>query len=192
MKFTISFIIIVMFLSCTKFREVPNDGKKLLPPDSLGYGSLLINEYTPKSKVDTNEFGVLGKWFEVYNPGNRNIEIDSNFYLTDTLGWPDKFHVPYNIKKQIVPAKGYLVIWSDNCDTIAGGNYIHTNFSLNSAGGGIGIYYKNIGNEFMAIDTLTYGDHSLLPKGTPIGRFPDGTSGFKQLSFKTPGGPNQL
>ncbi len=192
MKYLLYFLSIIALASCTKFRDLPSNSKVLIAPDTLSFGSLLINEYTPKSKVDTNEFGILGKWFELYNPGTKNIEIDTNFYFTDTLAWPDKFHVTKTDIKQIVPANGFLVVWSDNCDTIAGGKLIHTNFSLNSGGGDIGIYIKNAQNKFVVIDSLHYPDYNLLPKGTPIGRFPDGTVGFKQLSLRTPGAKNKL
>lgn len=192
MKFFTILFSFLMVTSCIKTREIPVISKLIFAPDSLGAGSLLINEYTPKGKVDTNEFGILGKWIEIYNPGNKDIELDSNFYLTDTLAWPDKFQIKDIGVKQIIKSKSFLIVWTDNCDTIASGKLIHTNFSLNSLGGDLGISIKNSKGQYIFLDAISYDDVSLIPKGTSFGRFPDGSEGIKQLSFRTPNSPNQL
>lgn len=185
-------LLLLSILACTKYRDVPFNNVVITPPDSLGFHSLVINEFTPKGKVDTNEFGELGKWFELYNPGTKDIRLDSSFYFSDTLPWPDKYHFKEPVVPQIVPSKGFLVIWTDNCDTISGNKVVHTNFSLSSSGGNIVISQRKPNGNLMYIDTVTYGDYSNAVKGISIGHYPDGTSGFKQLSARTPGKPNQL
>lgn len=186
------FLSLLLCLACTKYRDVPFSNVVITPPDSLGFHSLVINEFTPKGKVDTNEFGMLGKWFELYNPGSKDIRLDSSFYFSDTLPWPDKYHFKEPVVPQIVPSKGFLVIWTDNCDTLLGNKVVHTNFSLSSSGGHIIISKRKPDGNFMYIDSVTYGDYNNAVKGISIGHYPDGTSGFKQLSARTPGNPNQL
>lgn len=181
-----------LLLACTKYREVPFNNISITPPDTLGFHSLVINEFTPKGKVDTNEFGILGKWFELYNPGTKEIKLDTTFYFSDTLPLPDKFHFREALIPQVVPPKGFLVIWTDNCDTIKNNKLVHTNFSLSSSGGNILISQRKANGSFMYIDTVSYGDFNSAAKGISIGHYPDGTTGFKQLSGRTPGNPNQL
>lgn len=186
-------VILSTIISCVKHRDVPYkhyNPAVIIDADTIKPGMLVINEFTPKGKVDTNEFYNMGKWFEIYNLSNKDRVIDTNFYFTDTLGFPEKFHVKTMLKQPIVPARGYLVIWCDNNDTIPNNNDIHTNFSLSSSGGSVGMSYRNSGGDLFYIDSTTYGDYNTAPKGISIGRFPDGTTGFKQLLNRTPNKPN--
>ncbi len=195
MKYII--VIIACFsvlFSCVKHRDIPykyNDQAAHLNADTIKPGILVINEFTPKGKVDTNEFNNLGKWFEIYNLSDKDRVIDTNFFITDSLGWPDKFQVKLMGQQPIIPARGFLVVWCDNNDTIPNNKHIHTSFSLSSAGGDIGLSYRNSGGHLFFVDSTKYSDYSLAVKGISIGRFPDGTNGFKQLLMRTPDKPNE-
>jgi hypothetical protein len=193
-QFTFVLLVCFVLLGCTKYREVPEREVPIIipPSDSIGFGTLRVNEYIPKGNVDTNEFGTLCKWFEIYNPSNTSIRLDSNWFFTDTLPWPTKFQVPQRDTTPIfIDSKGFLVVYCDELGNQPGQTQIHTIFKLSSDGGDIALFYKNPKtNQFICVDSTSYGSYSLAAKGIPIGRYPDGQGNFLERSIRTPGKPN--
>jgi hypothetical protein len=192
MRYLYIFLLFIILLTgCVKYRQEP-DAPYTPPPtppsNEIGLGSLIINEFINKGNVDPNEFGVSTKWFEVYNAGEFAIALDTNFYLTDTLGTPDKFQVKITKSPIVIQPQNYVVVWCDNMDTAANANDIHTNFSLSSSGEAIGIFYQNPQGDLMVIDTLTFGPST--NSGVSIGRFPDGKGPHRFRGKRTPGKPN--
>lgn len=187
-------LLVLAIGACTKYRNVPEHPALVITPpsDSIGFGTLRVNEYIPKGNVDSNEFGELCKWFEIYNPTTKDIRLDSNWYITDTMPWPTKFHVPQRDSLPLViPAKGFFVVWCDERGDQPGQKHLHTNFKLSSSGGDISIFYKNPKtNQLICLDSTSYGDYSLAAKGIPIGLYPDGQGNYIARSMRTPGKPN--
>ena len=74
------------------------------PPS--GIGRILINEvltHTDLPQVD---------WAELYNPNSTNVCIGS-WYLTDQRNVPQKFRIPANDPRAVIPPGGY-VVFTDN------------------------------------------------------------------------------
>ena len=188
----ISFIALLSFAACTKFRDVPfKPAPYVKPPtgDSLGWGSLVINEYTPKGNLDTNEYGDYVKWFEIYNPGNKAITLDTNFSFSDTFPQPYKFKIRNMYPAPVVQPKAFLVFWCDYRDTMPTPRQVHTNFNISSKGEHLGIFYTYPGQAALALDSFSFQPSSA--SGVSIGRYPDGQGPVdKTLLQRTPGAPN--
>ncbi len=122
-----------------------------------------------------DNFNKYEDWIEIYNPNNFSITL-TGYKLTDNPLIPNKWIFPETSE---IPAKGYLLIWASNNDTVAGGQ-IHTNFKLDGAGEFIGLSSPTQNY----IDSITFG-----PQTTDIsyGRKPDGTSTWIFFQQPTPG-----
>jgi hypothetical protein len=78
-----------------------------------------------------DEFGEYDDWIEIYNDNPFPVNL-GGLYLSDSMPRADRFRIPSNnLDATVIPAKGYLVIWTDG-DTDQGP--LHTNFKLNRDG----------------------------------------------------------
>lgn len=147
-------------------------------------GMVLINEVCASGSTYTNEFGGSSPdWFEIYNPGDDTLTLDSaRWYITDDLTLPFKFMLP---KVKISP-RNFFVVCCDGIDSIA--QQVHANFSLSSNGESLGIYYKTDAGPFILIDDHSY---SSAVSGISIGRIPDGSENWTNCSLMSPGTSNQ-
>ncbi|MFZ4543321.1 MAG: CotH kinase family protein [Saprospiraceae bacterium] len=93
-------------------------------------GQILINEYSAANlSTITDDFEKHEDWIEIYN--NSDVVNDvSGFAISDDLKEPLKWKIP---KGTIITARGFLIIYCDNRDTLSklkNEKYFHSNFNL--------------------------------------------------------------
>lgn len=151
----------------------------LVIPISLYGQTLYINEFMAlNNSTIKNNFNSYEDWIEIYNPNNYSVPL-AGYKLTDDPLVPAKWYFPESV---LIPAKGYLLIWASNRDTIVG-NYIHTNFRLSAAGEFLGLSSPTKSY----IDSITYGSQS---SDISYGRRPDGGILWTYYQLPTPGTSN--
>jgi hypothetical protein len=122
---------------------------------------LLINELAASiSNSSVDDYGEYEDWFEIYNPGKRDIDI-GGWFVTDNLNKAKKWRIPSdNPRLTTVYAGSYLVFWPDK-DTLQGPN--HIGFALSRKGEMLGLF-KPSGDTVILIDSVSYpklvADHS--------------------------------
>lgn len=177
---------VVSVAGCVRDRdiELPDPGQPgaadTLRPQA---GMIFINEFVAKGSANSNEFGTQEDWIELYNPAPRTLYIPPNtlFATDDANGEPLKYALP----SVSIPARGFLLLWCDDLDTVA--TEIHTNFKLSSGGDHPGITVRKDGVNFLMDDYL-FG-----PQATDAasnGRSPDGAPDWIIFNNPTPGDRN--
>ncbi len=158
---------VVIFSACQKEET---------PPSQV---VLYINELMASNDntIADPDFNDYGDWFEIYNPGDQDVDI-SGYYLTDDVNEPTKWQVPDGV---VVPAHGYLLVWADDNDTL--GQAPHTNFGLSSHGEQVAIFDAS----GALIDSVTFPE---LDHDVSYGRYPDGTDNWIIMHVPTPGSAN--
>lgn len=141
--------------------------------------SLYINEFMAlNNSTIKDNFDKYEDWIEIYNAGNFPVDL-TGFGLTDDKNVPYKWVFTGDVE---IPAKGYLLIWASNRDTIIG-DFIHTNFALSGSGEFIGLSSPNQ----IFIDSITFGPQTA---DRSYGRKPDGSSNWQIFVSPTPGMSN--
>ncbi len=150
--------------------------KEETPPSQvvLYINELMASNDTTIADPDFNDYG---DWFEIYNPGDEDVDI-SGYYLTDDVNEPTKWQVPEGV---VVPAHGYLIVWADDNDTL--GQAPHTSFKLSSSGEQVAIFDAS----GALIDSVTFPE---LNSDVSYGRYPDGTDNWIVMYVPTPGAAN--
>lgn len=144
---------------------------------------IFINEVMADNESTIEDItGEFGDWVELYNPADEDINL-SGYYLTDKVDDPTKYQFKPNGSEVIVPARGYLIVWTDD-ETWKGDK--HTNFGLSKSGEFIGLYAPDgvtlvDGFEFEEID-----------EDISFGRSPDGSDNLVYFEETTPGSANPL
>lgn len=115
-------------------------------------------------------------WLEIYNDTLEPIDL-SGYYLSDNYADPTKWLIP---PETIVCGKGWLVFWADSSPQQGP---LHTNFTLSSFGGAIGLYSP----EGTLIDYLNY---PAAVVGVSYGKFPDGGAQKSSLPRATAAAAN--
>ena len=177
-----SLIVLIVAISCKK--NVDTDLEPTPVVNSVVTGIVLINEMVVKGSTNANEFGEFEDWFEIYNPQDSAVTLDSGkWYVTDAAEFNNrKFLLP----EVTIAAKDFLIIWCDDGGQ-PNGMDIHATFKLSSSGEDVGIYYDDNGSD-LAIDTKTYPSTSIDGQG--YGRLPDGSENWEYLTNPTPGASN--
>jgi len=200
MKFMFPFLAVVVLCSaCTKYRNQASipDNNTVPTNGNIVFGSLRINEFICKgvnTKAQTYFQGSDAKWFELYNPTNNNITLESgHWFITDSLEEANKFSIPQNPSgnQWTVPAKGFLAIMCLKTTSIPCPSKINSTFSLSSTEGAIGIFYKPDSlSALIAIDTIRYSFPSGALSGISYGRIPNGEGPIIQLTDVSPEASN--
>lgn len=179
----VAILVVLLVAGCVKDREFN------LPPLEPGAiaierGVLKINEFVATGSQHINEFGSAEDWFEIFNPNNAPLLLEGGkWYVSD--GGPSN-PTKYVLPEITIPARGFLVIWCDNMNTVQ--QQIHTNFAL-SAGGEHLIIHFDDGIQSIDIDDYAYPQQTVPAVST--GRFPDGEDDWIVFQTPTPGEPNQ-
>jgi hypothetical protein len=185
---TVGALLLAVALSaCIKDRVLPeqgNGGTGGGGGDAVYPGLLKVNEFVAYGSTNQNEFGVLAKWFEIYNTSAQDLVLESGKWFVTDAGeaQPTKFQLP----QVTIEGHGFLVVWCDN-NTTPGATQVYANFSLSSSGEHIMIYYKTPEAEF-SVDDYSYGPQT--SSGASMGRSPDGSDNWMQFTTPTPGAPN--
>ena len=187
----IPFIAALLFSGCVKDEQV----KPIAPPPA-NYGDIVINELVTKDTSDvyfTDESGSAADWIELYNNGDKAVDI-AGIFVTDNPGEEaDYQQIPDGeAGATTIPPKGFLVLICGAKD--AGGTKLSTQIKdgkvfiemglSSSKDNTVAIY--NLSKE--AIDESA--DFNGLADDKSFGRKTDGTGNWDVLSSKTPGNPN--
>ena len=179
-----SLIVLVVAISCKKNDDADLEPITVVNNTSVVAGIVLINEMVVKGSTNANEFGELEDWFEIYNPQDTAVTLESGkWYVTDAAEFNNrKFLLP----EVTIAANDFLIIWCDDGGQ-PNGMDIHATFKLSSSGEDVGIYYDDNGSD-LAIDIKTYPATSIDGQG--YGRLPDGSENWEYLTNPTPGASN--
>ncbi len=150
-----------------------------------GSPDIAINEWmaSNQSTLADPADGRFEDWLELYNAGSEPVDL-AGYTLTNDLNLPSRWTFPVDT---IIEPDGYLLIWLDGDlaqQDPAQGQW-HASFSLNSAGGCIGLFTP----EGVRVDAVEFG-----PQGTDlsVGRTPDGVRTQPVcLASPTPGKANR-
>lgn len=182
----------VLMSACTKDR-IPEEDDLIDPIEPIGEDpnvttpiaryTLFINEFVARGSENINEFGSAEDWIEVFNPAFEDITLTGGrWYISD--GGPEN-PTKYLLPELTIPARGFLVVWADNMDTVA--TDIHTNFALSGSGEHIIIWYIDDMGNGVNVDDYLYGQQE---SAVSEGRFPDGGAAWTFFNSPTPGAPN--
>jgi hypothetical protein len=154
----------------------------LLSAEGWAAPSLVINEVmASNSRTLADPQGDFDDWIELYNPGEILVNV-GGMYLTDDPQVPRKWRIPTGLRQATaVPARGFLVIWTDG-DTEAAG--LHASFRLDVDGDDICLFDADGKTE---IDRLSFEKQTT---DVSYGRYPDGSATLRFSGVPTPGQPN--
>jgi uncharacterized protein YjiK len=155
--------------------------------------SVLINEFmvSQESTLTDPDFSEYSGWIELYNREDTDIDISGWIVAGDSPeSNPDLTHTLPS--ETIIPANGFLLIWTDGKDTVD--DAIHTRFSLSEDGGIVGLYGPG-DTGFPVVDTISYQEHDVAAD-ISIGRMNfdghDHTGFILPMNHPTPGQANRL
>jgi len=162
-------------------RYPQNPARKISQENNSSVQGLVINEFmASNSNTIQDEGGSFPDWVELYNTTDAEISL-SGYFLTDDLTNEDKWAFP----DTTIAAKGFLLIWADD-DEKEGP--LHASFNLSKSGEDVGLY-KQTGDAFEAINTLTYTEQTT---DVSYGRNKDGSEEFVFINNPTPGASNGM
>lgn len=143
---------------------------------------IVINELMASNTASlTDPQGEYEDWIELFNTSDGEVDL-SGMYLSDNSDKLRKWVFPENT---VIPPGGYLVVWADEDGKDQPG--LHASFKL-SKSGEVVILVDNDERGNAILDVVKFGNQG---KDISIGRFPDGTGGFRELTM-TPEGRNKL
>lgn len=148
-------------------------------------GVVLINEWmaanTASSGIADPADNRFQDWFELFNPGARDVRLDG-WFLSDDPTLPFKNRIPAGY---LVPAGGYLLVWADeeSEQNQPGGGDLHVNFRLSQEGEAI-VLSRPDGS---VADAVAFGGQT---PDVSQGRSPDGGASIEAQASPTPRGAN--
>jgi hypothetical protein len=152
-------------------------GAYLPPPDP---SPVVLNEILAANTASSvDEHGQSADWVELHNRGTTAVVLQG-FHLSDDPAAPRKWPVP----EVTLPAGGYLLVW---CDGDVDEGPLHAGFRLEAEGEAVGLY-QVAGESYRTVDFAWFGPQTA---DVALGRYPDGTPGFRALPCPSPGGPNE-
>lgn len=146
---------------------------------SWSNNGLVINEVMPNNgNFIADEFGEYDDWVEVYNVGPASKDL-SNYYLTDKLEEPNKWHLP-----QIILSPGeFTILWLD--DQFEQGA-LHGNFTVNASADDLTLTRVDEGI-WRTVDHITW-ENMLTDES--LGRETDGNTPWVTFTTPTPNASN--
>ena len=189
--FFITAIMALFFTGCVK-DEMPTAPA----PEPIDYSGIVINELITKDTSDvyfTDESGKASDWIELYNKGNKAVNI-AGMWITDNPGTEADYNQIPDGSDNVttIPPKGFIVLICGAKD--AGGNDVPTSISDGKVFINMGLSSSK--DQYVAIYTPDKtevdksGDFSGLPDDKSFGRSTDGTGDWMIMANKTPGAPN--
>ncbi len=143
---------------------------------------ITINELMPlNSSYIADPNGEFNDWFELYNPTNAAVDL-GGWFVSDDPADLVKFQLTPGSPQVQISAEGFLLMWAD--DQVNQGD-LHTNFTLNDAGGTLLLVAPD---GTTIVDQLTYGT---LAPNTSYGRELDGGTPLVVFTVPTPGSTNE-
>ncbi len=118
----------------------------------------------------TDAFGESSDWFEVYNAGPAEVNLD-NYYATDDPADLTKWSFP----NRVLPAGGYMLVFASDRNTVLPGGETHTNFRLSASGEYLGLVDTDgttVLNEYAPAFPVQYEDVAygleMVTSGSPV------------------------
>ena len=121
------------------------------------------------------EFFDFSSYVELYNAGDASVDV-SDYYLSDDPSQPGKWRIPASTS---IPAKGYLLIWCDERNTL-----LHTNYNLDPDGEVVVL--SDAGST--EVDRVEFPEQYV---NISFGRLTDGGSQMGHMLSPTPGAQNE-
>ncbi|MHC1763668.1 MAG: lamin tail domain-containing protein [Verrucomicrobiia bacterium] len=166
-------------------------GERVLFPQATPLGSntgpasgvsVFINEWLAANSetVADPADGRFDDWVELFNAGAAPVDL-GGYGLSDSPADPRKLVIPPGT---VIPAKGYLVIWTDGEPEQTRPTSLHANFRLSADGESIVLSAP----DGKVLDLVTFGPQV---QDVSEGRWPDGSAtGIRPLTSATPGAAN--
>ncbi len=140
--------------------------------------ALHINEVLPVNNSSlSDEQGDFDPWVEIYNAGPSTVEL-TGLFLSDDFGIVDQWAFPAGLT---LCGGEWLIVW---CDNEVGEGPLHSNFTLNPAGGAVALF----DGAGQLVDYLLY---DALAADVSYGKLPDGGSFRSPFLTATPLSSNQ-
>lgn len=149
--------------------------------ETVAAQGLVINEIMAvNDKTIKDGFGEAEDWIELYNGGDKEINIGGMYFSDDPLK-PWKYQIPTNNKSYTAIApKGRMIIWADSDDEQG---TRHLSFRMDAQGGSISIYNRDT----VLIDRVNYRKQN---EDISFGRETDGSKIFNYFPTPTPNESN--
>ncbi len=148
---------------------------------------LSINEVMAENaSTIADQDGDYDDWIEIYNHSSTLTWDLGGMYLTNNLEEPTMWRVPDDT---LLPPGGVILLWADGEEDEGGqpADPLHTNFTLDAAGGQIGLFDQDVFTN-APISVLTY---TAQMTDVSSGRMPDGSGVWQTLANPTPGWRNE-
>jgi hypothetical protein len=171
-------------------------------PEKPDYSQIVINELIAKDTTDPyfiDEAGDPTDWVELYNKGNKAIDVGGMF-ITDKEGnSADWQQIPQtDAAVTTIPPKGFLVLicGAANADGSDVETQIHNgevfiNMGISASKDSvISLFAPDSSPVCRSGNFSADGPEGKLPDDKSFGVIPDGSDNWKILSVKTPGEPN--
>lgn len=149
--------------------------------DTIGPGSLLVNEILAKGSLQANEFGTTEDWFEIYNPS----PTDTIFLLANKWEFRDNGNSWTLPVDTLILPQAFLMVWCDGLDQVV--TQLHSNFALSSGGDEVRLFHISPSGTTFEVDGYSFGAQL---DAISIGRSPDGGANWTSFTNPTPGTSN--
>ncbi|MCL1913152.1 MAG: lamin tail domain-containing protein [Eubacteriaceae bacterium] len=107
--------------SAQQFASIAKIGKA-----ATGESPIVINEIAPKRQnAIYDERGIFPDYIELYNRSDEDIDLEG-YFLADR----DRTAAKYRLKKMVVPANGYLLLFASGYTESTNEAYIHLPFKI--------------------------------------------------------------
>ena len=148
------------------------------------YSVLKINEFIADNKTGlTNEFGEHIDWIEIYNSGNKSINI-GGVYISNDFSNPLLWRIPFGEPGiTTIEPGGFLTLYADEQIT---NSVLHVDFKLGRNGDQIVLSHV-INQTAIIIDSYQYGAQQT---DVSTGRAGDGEPSWISFNSPTPGKSN--
>jgi len=142
---------------------------------SLISQKIYINEIVANNgSIISDSEGDTPDWIEIYNHEDTAVNL-KNYVLSDTQEDDTKWIFP----PKLIPAKGFMMIFSSGKDSIFNNEEFHTNFKISSSGEKLYLFNP----QGFIVDQIGKAE---LERNQSFGRFPDGSSDFVIMDLPTP------
>ncbi len=145
---------------------------------------LYLNEIMARnSSFIADENGEFDDWIEIYNGGDRPVDLGGLFFSEDSARG-NQYRIQTTAAQETTIQPGeFKVLWADNDESQG---VLHLGFQLNGDGEHI-FLSQAVADSAHVIDDLTFGPQAV---DASVGRLPDGSENVSALQVATPGSSN--
>ena len=150
------------------------------------FPSLWINEVQPDNSTGpADRMGDRDPWIELYNPGPSAVSL-ADCYLTDHPTNLSRWQLP---PASSVPARGYLLVWTDGEPAESTPSEPHADFRL-APTAGVVVLAQSVSSQVRVLDYVAYDG---VRVNRSFGSYPDADPYARQVfQVPTPAAPNSI